>query len=190
MTRMAYWYTREYHWQWITFTISFVQYNQFATLKGTYRQHFGDKIEFYCRMEIFCMFFCFSVRFVCGCTLTVLIWVFYLPSMNRLFRIFSRCMMFNFSIYGTILLALDVMISLWATYELHAKITTNSLTTNYWFVVYFFSLVSIKFPLCLQTDECFIEWPCLLFIEWSWFLLFFLFVHFCFIIWNDSESLA
>lgn len=126
--------------------------------------------------------FCFSVRFVCCCTLTVLIWVFYLPSMNRLFRIFLRCMMFNFSIYGTILLALDVMISLWATYELHAKITTNSLTTNYWFVVciFFYFLVSIKFPLCLQTDECFIEWPCLLFIEWSWFLLFFLFVHFCF----------
>lgn len=86
--------------------------------------------------------FCFSVRFVCCCTLTVLIWVFYLPSMNRLFRIFLRCMMFNFSIYGTILLALDVMISLWATYELHAKITTNSLTTNYWFVVCIFFLFS------------------------------------------------
>lgn len=51
--------------------------------------------------------------------------------------------MFNFSIYGIILLALDVMIrSLWATYELHAKITTNSLTTNYWFVVCIFFLFS------------------------------------------------
>lgn len=189
MTRMAYWYTREYHWQWITFTISFVQYNQFATFKGTYRQHFGDKIEFYCRMEIFCMFFCFSVRFVCGCTLTVLIWVFYLPSMNRLFRIFFEMYDVQFlntwhNIVGS--WRDDFIVShVWITCQNHDQFTHDQLLIC---CVFFSRFHQISF---VFTNGWVFYWVTLSSI-YRMVLVFviFSFVHFCFFIWNDSESLA
>lgn len=134
-------------------------------------------------------YFFFFVRFFCCCTLTVLIWVFYLPSMNRLFRFF-----FCWDVWCSISQYMAQYWWLLTWWFVHCEPRMNYMPKSrpihsrpiidLLCVFFFYFLVSIKFPLCLQTDECFIEWPCLLFIEWSWFLLFFLFCSFLFLLYE------